>query len=261
MIPRKKLFPISFRSIEGDVLHLIGAPDILRQGNDNPAPLFLKGAAMCQHSVILLFIRFIPSDIPLCRKEGRQNAANICGLSRRISKALLGETIFRRHIESAALIGRRQHIAVYRQGLAAPCSNHTDGGVLEDCQQFSKELGLNKAHIIIDIDLVFGIGKSQCFICLHSIRISRRQRKKFRLISRRQMKRLQRFQTGAVKRLIRLTYEKCNFLFFFHIIPFLQTSITESHQSFQGALPLCHKRSSKIFSRSVSMHCQKPLCR
>ena len=62
---------------------------------------------MIQHSVILLFVGFVPRNVPLRRKERRQEAANVRSFSCRISKTQLGEVVFRRYIDGATLIRDR----------------------------------------------------------------------------------------------------------------------------------------------------------
>ena len=104
MVFSQKLFLIDFISIKGNTFHLAGTPDVFGQGNDDAHTGVLHRAAMIQHSVILLFVGFVPRNVPLRRKERRQEAANVRSFSCRIFKTQLGEVVFRRYIDGATLI-------------------------------------------------------------------------------------------------------------------------------------------------------------
>ena len=104
MVFSQKLFLIDFISIKGNTFHLAGTPDVFGQGNDDAHTGIFHRAAMIQHGIILLFVGFVPRNVPLCRKERRQEAANVRSFSCRISKTQCGEVVFRRYIDGATLI-------------------------------------------------------------------------------------------------------------------------------------------------------------
>ena len=45
-----------------------------------------------------------------------------------------------------------------------------------------------------------------------------------------------------------------------HPLTFIEAQVHQSAHTFQGACPVAHIFSRVSFSRTVSMHCQKPLC-
>ena len=214
MICSQKPFPLAFIGIEGDFLHLIGAPNFRRQGDDHPAAGNLHRTAVCQHSIILPFvIAFIPRKIPLRREKRRQQATDVHNIARSISETHLGDVSFRRQIDDTALIRRIHEIAAHGQRLAANDAEHTDALILKDCQHLLDRLLADKAYIVIDIDLILGICHSQNFVDLRRIRPCRIDRKVFDRISCRPSGILQRKHAEVIPCLIRLPHQDSDLSF------------------------------------------------
>ena len=166
MVTGEKLFLISFGCIKGNIFHLIGAPNVLRQGNDNLVPFFLECSTICQHGIILLFIRFIPRDIPLCRKEGRQDITDIGRCLHCRTEAHLGKIFFCRHIDSTIFIGRIHKITTHGERNTAEETDHANALILENLQQLFDRLRMDEENVVIDIDFNLGNDVRQDFVDL-----------------------------------------------------------------------------------------------
>ena len=93
MVFAEKLLSVIFGGVEGDVLSLVSAPDVLRQGNDDAHAGVLHRSAMREHGIILLFVGLIPHDVPLRRKKRRQEAADVSDSASRLAKTHLGKVL------------------------------------------------------------------------------------------------------------------------------------------------------------------------
>ena len=210
----EKPFPIGFASVEGNAFPSISAPRFHRRRYDDAGAGLLHCAAVRQHSIILLFIRFIPRKIQLRRKKRRQQEADVCGFSHRISEAQLGEAFLRRHEDDSSLVGRIHHAAAHGERSAAKEADHADALVPEDGHHFPNHLRMVEAHLVVDVQLVLGVRCRQDFIRLFRIRPARIEREGLDFVSFRPHHGVQGFQAALIRFLLRSAKQHGDLLLF-----------------------------------------------
>ena len=200
---------ILFSGVEGNIPHLIGAPDFARQRHDRPLPLLFHGAAVRENSIILPVVLLRPGKVDLRREEGRAKETRIhrermviC-----LAVAYLLKAALHRHVYAAPQIGRFQDVAAHGKREAAQEADHADLFRPEDFQQLSDRQRRSQADLIVDEDLDLRLRAGKDFIDLDRIGTVGGKGEDLPCIPCRQSRALQGFYAEPEARLVRPAHE------------------------------------------------------